>query len=110
MQCLLMNLSPCRYGRNHDRPVQARHATAVRRRLSCLDEGAAASGVAGIPQDGDHEVGDNVLGEEVKKVLSVGIFPQPIFDDPEERIEGAKVFHPVDFWLAPRASCVQITA
>lgn len=34
-------------------------------------------------------------------MLPVRISSQPLFDDAEERIQSAEVFHPVDHWLPP---------
>ena len=47
---------------------------------------------------GDHEVEDDVFGEEVEEVVAVHVFAQTVLDDAEERIQGSEVFDVVYHW------------
>jgi hypothetical protein len=49
-----------------------------------LDEGVTPDDVTRIAGHRDHEVEDDVVGEQVKEVLVVGVVPQPLLDDAEE--------------------------
>lgn len=63
-----------------------------------LDEAAAAGHVAGVVGHGDHEVEDDVFGEQVEEVIAVHVFAQAFLDDAEERIQGPEVLDVVYHW------------